>query len=933
VGSWGEQGESPCGNAFWRDSGRIRGLLPGSFPSGGNGFQSVKVWGKELQSGGSGDRKESVNRVLAEVIVRGADRRKLLQTGLGPGAYLLGSGVGVALRLEYPGIEPMHARLWVGEGGVKLEGLAPGLRMEGQALTGPVVLLPGQRLELGDFGGRGGPGRGEKLLTLEVQIPSYDEPVKYEVGEVLANGGAGPIYSAQELNTGRLVAFKMPTAGPLEDQRRRRFLHEARITAQLEHPGVVPVYEVGDGADGVVFYTMKLVRGITLEKVLGLLAQGVAATVDKYPLGALLTVFRKVCDTVAFAHSRGVIHRSLRPGALTIGDFGEVLLMGWGTATSGRPEVGVGYGLVEAATGEEPLPDLDVDGLPYHLSPEQIHTGFWAVDEQSDVYALGVILYQILTLRPPVRPGSPGEIRERIMRGELLPLKLAKGARGRHLPGGSIPQALAAVVKRAMAPVREERYGSVAELMADVERYQEGYLTSAEGGSSWRSAWLFVQRQRKGCTAAGLGLLVVGLLAGQTWLAGRRAERALADLKGSVALLRQVAEAEVGMLRLEPALRKLEAAQELDPAHLPSLRRWGWVCAGLGRMGEAAGAMRAVLARDPQDVDAVKALKVFTPLEQKPREKWLDAERQALGSFLMEQRLFGEVLALGNALKLSQAQKGELVRARMREWLGEGANFSVVVQRDRVSLLLRDAAVVNLEPLKGLPIDVLDLRQTGVSDLGPLHGMAVSVLDISGLAVEDLSPLSGMPLKELRMRWVPAKSIAPLRSAPLEILDAPYSGVEDFTPLYGKPLTELNAGWTSAKLDLKWLEAAPLRALRMEGLGVKNLEPLKGKPLRLLVLTGGSVDSLYALEGMPLETLTLNGIGDQKSLNVLAQLSQLKSLGFSGKVPVELPEGLRRAPQLRDVWVKGQRYTVPEFWDWYDRSSLGVGGQKEEEVP
>ncbi len=111
-----------------------------------------------------------------------------------------------------------------------------------------------------------------------------------------------------------------------------RFVEEAQITGQLEHPNIVPVHELALNEKGQPYYTMKFVRGITLKKVLELLRAGVASTVEKYPLGNLLTIFQKVCDAVAFAHSNKVIHRDLKPENIMIGDFGEVLLMDWGLA-------------------------------------------------------------------------------------------------------------------------------------------------------------------------------------------------------------------------------------------------------------------------------------------------------------------------------------------------------------------------------------------------------------------------------------------------------------------------------------------------------------------------------------------------------------------------------------------------------------------------
>ncbi len=154
---------------------------------------------------------------------------------------------------------------------------------------------------------------------------------RYATGGVIARGGMGAILDARQRATKRTVAMKvMLDTG--DEAALLRFIEEAQVTAQLDHPNIVPIYELGVDEQDQLFYTMKMVRGITLKKVLELLAQGVPETVKKYPLPVLLTVFQKVCDALAFAHSKGVIHRDLKPENLMLGDFGSVLVMDWGLA-------------------------------------------------------------------------------------------------------------------------------------------------------------------------------------------------------------------------------------------------------------------------------------------------------------------------------------------------------------------------------------------------------------------------------------------------------------------------------------------------------------------------------------------------------------------------------------------------------------------------
>src|SRR5687767_5282049 len=205
-----------------------------------------------------------------------------------------------------------------------------------------------------------------------------------------------------------------------------RFIDEAQLTGQLEHPNIVPVYELGLDEQGEVFYTMKFVKGITLDEVIRGLRAGTQSTVDQYPLGALLTVFQKICDAVAFAHSKGVVHRDLKPENIMIGAYGEVLVMDWGLAknmTGARRH----EGSVETIAKDQSFDSLRgfqtmhglVVGTPPYLSPEQARGELEKIDPRSDIFVLGEILYAILTLRPPVSGTTVAEVLDNIIASKI----------------------------------------------------------------------------------------------------------------------------------------------------------------------------------------------------------------------------------------------------------------------------------------------------------------------------------------------------------------------------------------------------------------------------------------------------------------------------------------------------------------------------------
>lgn len=213
----------------------------------------------------------------------------------------------------------------------------------------------------------------------------------YAIGEVIGRGGMGEVLLAHDRRIGRDVALKrLPLASPSDDER-RQFLREARIQARLEHPAIVPVYEMGRDQTGRPFFTMKRVVGQTL-------AQQTSASLQR-----LLRAFAEVCRAIDYAHSRGVVHRDLKPSNIVLGEFGEVYVLDWGVARV----VDDARGAVEMAdidTIQAALPATEIVGTLGYSSPEQLHAP--NVDRPSDVYSLGAILFEILAGEPVHPRGS-----------------------------------------------------------------------------------------------------------------------------------------------------------------------------------------------------------------------------------------------------------------------------------------------------------------------------------------------------------------------------------------------------------------------------------------------------------------------------------------------------------------------------------------------
>jgi serine/threonine protein kinase len=269
---------------------------------------------------------------------------------------------------------------------------------------------------------------------------------RYTIVEELGRGGMGTVYRAVDEPLQREVAVKVMNAPAGHASFAARLQAEARVLAALEHPGIVPIHDVGTLSDGRAFYVMKRVSGQTLDQL----------DLAAMPLSDRLGLFERILHPVAFAHARGVVHRDLKPQNIMVGSYGEVLVLDWGLAkataagdedgveTSSDAPTAVAPGATEKGT---------VIGTPGFMAPEQAHAGF--VNARADVYALGVILHVILTGRQPLSDHAPG--------------------RARRLSGvRALPRRLRAICQKALAEAPDDRYADARMLAEDLARFRAG---------------------------------------------------------------------------------------------------------------------------------------------------------------------------------------------------------------------------------------------------------------------------------------------------------------------------------------------------------------------------------------------------------------------------------------------------------------------------
>ncbi|TWU46280.1 Serine/threonine-protein kinase PknD [Rubripirellula tenax] len=322
------------------------------------------------------------------------------------------------------------------------------------------------------------------ISSTDIQLPS---PLptgldRYADRKEMARGGNGLLYSGFDLIVGRTVAIKMLLPEHRLDRTfRRRLLREARVTAQLQHPGTVPVYEIGEDDECGIYYTMKRISGENFFNVLRSIAKGDEEVLRAFPLYRRIEIIQDVCQTLASAHVSGVIHRDVKPENIWVGNFGEVTLLDWGTAKvwgesmpfMTEPEGQRRNVIRDSAsddsvvhqTGDYDLPPLTpaekMVGTPTYMSPEQI--GNRDIDDRSDIFSVGICLYEAMAIAEPFRGADRDETFDNICSRQPTPPSERSPTRG-------IPELADDIFAKATSKQPSRRQQTMRELIADLDK-------------------------------------------------------------------------------------------------------------------------------------------------------------------------------------------------------------------------------------------------------------------------------------------------------------------------------------------------------------------------------------------------------------------------------------------------------------------------------
>lgn len=372
----------------------------------------------------------------------------------------------------------------------------------------------------------GASDQGERRGTPPRETPNFTQDQRFVRIRLHAQGGIGDVYLARDRELQRNVALKEIQQKYVDRRDQQdRFLLEAEITGNLEHPGIVPVYSLGRNAAGRPFYAMRFIEGESFSAAIKRFhdERKQAATAAKGQTGSLWGVefqqllrrFLDVCDAIEYAHSRNVIHRDLKPGNIMLGQYGETLVVDWGLAkivgkndiVAEHVESGIGddfdltqvAGGITATAGGETQPGTTI-GTPAYMSPEQAHGAIEELGPASDVYSLGATLYELLTGSVPYPGKHAGETVRLVREGKLKPPRALQP---------SLPAPLEAICVQAMASNPADRYQSARELAVDLEHWMadEPVIAYPERAPQKVGRWL----RRHRTLTYGLGMTLGGI--------------------------------------------------------------------------------------------------------------------------------------------------------------------------------------------------------------------------------------------------------------------------------------------------------------------------------------------------------------------------------------------------------------------------------------
>ena len=621
---------------------------------------------------------------------------------------------------------------------------------------------------------------------------------RYTPNRKLNQGGMKAIWEVDDHRTARKVAMALIQDSKIASEEDiDSFLYEARLTANLQHPNIIPIYDIAVDENGNPYFTMKALKGETLGEIIKQLKAGNKEYVLRYSRTRLLSIFLKVCNAIEYAHTKGVIHLDLKPSNVIVGDFGDVHVLDWGLSTlithlneyDGEPVSWQSVDDVSLENGQTLTRYLErsakqrehknvVGGTPGYMSPEQAHGVPSDIDFQTDVYMLGAMLYEMLCHECPITGDTVKEVLQKTVRGDFLPPQ-------KRTPAQNIPMPLAAIAMKALATDPIDRYPNVAALIDDIHKFQDGFATIAENPTFLTHAALLVKRHKLAVGLIAAALSIIAAVTVKSFHSVNQSRQvalaALDELQQKndyiAKTARKVAPDYLDLMaEREKNFAFVAAEESLDTALAfdPDLET-GWMWKGkmlLCRLEFAhaweilSGNLGHPVQQDPPAIRLAKKYMEASPVT--------DADLPQLAKDFKTYNVGGGLPRLFHHLNQSP--------------FNPKTRFPAIAQA--MEILNPDAGEVDLKwQSAGQNGWIIDLGgNPGINDISPLCGLRILMLNANGIGTPDLALLTEDGMVELRLSGTRLNHLFELEQfRDLQVLDISKTRIRDLSNIIRYP--------------------------------------------------------------------------------------------------------------------------------------------------
>ena len=575
--------------------------------------------------------------------------------------------------------------------------------------------------------------------------------LRYTNRIIIGEGGMKRIEKAFDIHSGRDIAL----ATVLDPENTTAFMHEARLTASLEHPNVIPVYDVGE-IEGEPFFTMKLTRGKDLN------------VYEENNLKKRIMIFKKICEGIAYAHSKEIIHLDLKPQNIQVDHFGEVLICDWGLSQY------LGKENVELKKSGELKADVTIcgtiKGTPGYMAPEQVLGNKEELTQKTDVFSLGCMLFELLYEQPPFKNENLEDYKKEVLSQDFL-----------HLPEKAVPEALKAVIRKSLTVDPEHRYENAGELADEIDKWLNGFATDAQEAGILTLLTLLVKRHKKVFTVSAVALF---LLITSTFIFVnniiKQKNQTLTESQRRIELAQQAAPEFLRQAKLlydqyyfDEAFQKVKIAVSLDPNLKEARYFHKLLLTGYLKFSEA----DKIISDNNEMGNVIDEFK-HKPLNPKNFSYLLKVFKSnnveplgtlAILSITLGMNLNEKATFVKNVLKsyysnfkdehfLFESKTG-LLKITYKDFKTPGllvpltitkldlsgtsvSNLKTLKLFKIKSLILRNTSIKTLPKIKNINLELLDLANTGINDLRQLKSLSIKILDLSGIEIKSLKPLT-----------------------------------------------------------------------------------------------------------------------------------------------------------------------------------------------